>query len=140
MAWMYRVQQRLGITHPEALALLIFCFVFLAGLTYRYLDRQAAPVPEGFYAEEDARFEAMPLAPPADTLSPLPEAPALRINLNTATAAELEQLPRIGPKMAERILEYRAQHGPFRRVEDLIGVRGIGAKTLAQLEPLVAVD
>ena len=61
------------------------------------------------------------------------------INLNQATAAELETLPRIGPKIAERILVYRAAHGPFKRVQDLTDVQGIGEKTLARLEPLVTV-
>ena len=61
------------------------------------------------------------------------------INLNRATAAELEALPRIGPKIAGRILAYREAHGPFQRVQDLTDVRGIGEKTLARLEPLVTV-
>ncbi|MGI9174621.1 MAG: ComEA family DNA-binding protein [Rhodothermales bacterium] len=70
---------------------------------------------------------------PAVTLAVRP------INLNQATAAELETLPRIGPKIAERILSYRAAHGPFKRVQDLTDVQGIGEKTLARLEPLVTV-
>ena len=61
------------------------------------------------------------------------------INLNQATAAELETLPRIGPKIAARILAYRAAHGPFRQVQDLTDVQGIGEKTLARLAPLVTV-
>ena len=64
----------------------------------------------------------------------------LRFNLNTATADQLEQLPRIGPTMAERILDYRTAHGPFKHVEDLTLVQGIGEKTLALLLPLVYVE
>lgn len=61
------------------------------------------------------------------------------VNLNTATQAELETLPRIGPAMAQRILDYRAQHGGFTSVEDLRNVSGIGDATYEQLAPLVTV-
>lgn len=57
----------------------------------------------------------------------------LRISINTASARELEQLPRIGPKMAERIIAER----PFNSVNDLLRVKGIGEKTLEQLLALV---
>lgn len=62
-----------------------------------------------------------------------------RVNLNTADAAALETLPRIGPAMADRILSWRAQHGPFRAVEDLLDVSGIGEATLDALRDLVTV-
>ena len=62
------------------------------------------------------------------------------VNLNTATASELERLPRIGPKLAARILRHRAIHDPFQRVEDLVQVHGIGAKTLALLAPCLVVE
>jgi competence protein ComEA len=61
------------------------------------------------------------------------------VNLNTATLDQLESLPGIGPALAQRILAYREQHGPFRRVEDLLKVSGIGAKRLADLRPKVTV-
>ena len=63
-----------------------------------------------------------------------------RININTATAAELEQLPRIGPATAARILAQRRRRGAFRTIEDLSIVRGIGPKTLAELKPLVTIS
>ena len=58
-----------------------------------------------------------------------------RMNLNTATSAQLQQLPRIGEAMAQRILDYRRANGRFRSVEDLNNVRGIGDKTLEKLRP-----
>jgi comEA protein len=61
------------------------------------------------------------------------------INLNTATAAQLETLPGIGKATAERILEYRQKNGAFRKVEDLMNVRGIGEKSFLQLKALVVV-
>jgi competence protein ComEA len=54
---------------------------------------------------------------------------AEKININTASAVTLTQLKRIGPKLSERIVEYREKHGPFERPEDIVKVRGIGPKT-----------
>lgn len=50
------------------------------------------------------------------------------VNLNTATAEELEQVKGIGPKLAEKIIEYRKTNGPFKRAEDIVNVQGIGTK------------
>jgi competence protein ComEA len=50
------------------------------------------------------------------------------VNLNTATATELEQVKGIGPKLAEKIIEYRKTNGPFKRAEDIVNVQGIGTK------------
>ncbi len=61
------------------------------------------------------------------------------ININTATQAELETLPRIGPSMAARIIEYRTAHGPFQRTEDIMNVTGIGPATYAQIKNLITV-
>ncbi len=54
---------------------------------------------------------------------------AEKININKASAVELTQLKRIGPKLSERIVEYREKHGPFEWPGDIMQVRGIGPKT-----------
>ena len=57
------------------------------------------------------------------------------LDLNAATAAELDALPGIGPVLAARIVEHRRQHGAFRSVEELLSVPGIGPRLLARLRP-----
>jgi comEA protein len=59
------------------------------------------------------------------------------ININSATYDELQKLPRIGPALAQRIIEYRTNNGQFRAVEELINVKGIGKKTLENLKPFL---
>ena len=65
--------------------------------------------------------------------------PTAPVNLNTATQAQLESLPGLGAKAAERILEYRQKNGSFKKVEDLMNVKGIGEKSFLKLKPLLTV-
>ena len=74
---------------------------------------------------------------PAPAAAAAPTKPA--INLNTATIDQLETLPGIGRKTAERIIEYRTKAGGFKRIEDLMNVKGIGEKSFLKLKPLVVV-
>jgi competence protein ComEA len=73
--------------------------------------------------------EPKPTAAPAATM----------LNLNTATAAQLEALPGIGKATADRILEYRQKSGGFKKIEELMNVRGIGEKSFLRLKPLITV-
>lgn len=81
---------------------------------------------------------AAPVAPPAQTPSAKATAPA-PLDLNTATAPQLEALPGIGPATAKRILEYREKNGSFKKIEELMNVPGIGEKSFLKLKPLIAV-
>lgn len=67
-------------------------------------------------------------------------APSGVVNINSADASQLSLLPRVGPKAAERIIEYRTQNGPFKKASDLMQVKGIGAKTFERLAPHIVVD
>jgi competence protein ComEA len=87
---------------------------------------------------------AAPLAPGQEDLprqtSHIAKAPATAIDINQATVEDLANLPGIGPKLARRIVTFREKHGPFRRVEDLLAIRGIGHKKWKKIRPHLKVE
>ena len=82
---------------------------------------------------------ALAFAQDADKAAPASDHQGKKVNINTASAAELAYLPRIGAKVAERIVAYRKEK-PFARPEDLMEVKGIGEKLFLTLKPYVAVS
>lgn len=62
------------------------------------------------------------------------------ININSATVAELERLPQIGRKTAEAIVEFRTVNGQFRRVEQLMQIRGVSEERFANLRPYIKIE
>jgi competence protein ComEA len=66
--------------------------------------------------------------------------PAVALDLNTATTAQLAQVPGIGAVTAKAIVQFRQKSGPFERVEDLLAIRGISARKLEQIRPYVTVS
>jgi competence protein ComEA len=79
----------------------------------------------------------------ASLLSSLPAQAATegkKVNVNSADASQLSMLPRVGPSVAQRIVDYRKQNGPFKKPEDLMLVQGIGDKTFQLLKPYLAVS
>ena len=91
-----------------------------------------------------ASLLTVPALPPHDLLAQEPpprtttERPA-PLNLNAATEAQLEALPGIGAATATRIVEYRKKNGGFKKVEDLMNVKGIGEKSFLKLKALITV-
>ena len=65
---------------------------------------------------------------------------AEKINLNTATLEELMTLDRIGPKYAQRIIDYRETHGAFEQIEDIMKVKGIGPKTFEANKDKITIE
>jgi competence protein ComEA len=93
----------------------------------------AAPVADGEQVVVPSRGAGGAVAPPSSVGS-TPSAP---LDLNTATAEQLDALPGIGPVTAQKILDYRQAHGAFQTVDELEGVPGIGPGRLSQLKGLV---
>ena len=87
---------------------------------------------------------AMAEGPAVETAVEVPQEAILPdlspLDLNTATAEELAELPGIGPALAERIIAYRQEQGPFETVEELMEVKGIGQGKLAGLEGRITVE
>ena len=100
--------------------------LFVALCAGLLLASSSAPTAvEGRPAQQQVQQEAAP--------------PEEQVDLNTATAEELETLPGIGPRTAELIVEYRREQ-PFTKVEDLMNIRGIGERTFLRLRPLIRVN
>jgi competence protein ComEA len=89
----------------------------------------AAPIADGEQVLVPARGQGA-----AAGGSPSPTAP---VDLNTANADQLDALPGVGPATAQKIIDFRQAHGPFRNIDELEGVPGIGPSKLAQLKGLV---
>ena len=80
------------------------------------------------------------IASPDSDKTIVDDKPTSAIDINTATAVQLQMLPGIGPKLAERVVSYREQQGRFRTVEDLLEVKGIGPSVLSRIKPLIIVS
>lgn len=114
------------------------------------MGKVRALVPKAAEASPIATPSGRPSAPPADarplasaasssSASAAKAAPPLVV-LNTATEAELDKLPGIGPSTAARIVALREKLGRFKRVEDLLRVKGIKRRLLARIKPFIALD
>jgi competence protein ComEA len=66
--------------------------------------------------------------------------PAVVVNLNTATVTDLQELPGIGAKVAARIVDYRQKKGPFKKIEELMNVQGVGEKSFLKLRSQITVS
>lgn len=121
----------------ERLLILIAVLVCAGMVGYQALYHpQVSPsVPVYAQSEVDAESEEYQPAPPENSsLFSL-------VSLNSATQQELEErLPGVGEKLAQRIVEYRDQHGGFQSLEELKNVEGIGDKTLEKIKPYLSLS
>ena len=121
-----------------------FTLGFLAGRSTAPGDVIITQLPQVTQAPD----RAMPVLPPepAETISSSRDASVSEqensglININTATAAQLDTLPGIGPVLAQRIIDYRQANGPFTSLSQLMLVEGIGEKRLADILPLITIE
>ena len=153
-------------THNEFVAIVVALTLLLVGQVARQFLMDRPVFDDEYYHERDSLFFALSSATiePDTIIIPRADSAAVadstyaepdsthtvvesggespqddRIDVNRASLVELTRLPGIGPRLAERIVEYRRRHGPFRRVSDLENVSGIGPKKLESLAPLVIV-
>jgi len=101
---------------PSDRLLVVAMLIMAGGLVVRYIER------------------------PAPVAAVQPVRTAMRVNVNDASPATLSLLPGIGPGLASRIVEHRAEHGPIRTLDELRAVHGIGVKTAAKVEPYVVFE
>ncbi|NNE69986.1 MAG: helix-hairpin-helix domain-containing protein [Rhodothermales bacterium] len=149
--YIYRLEVRFGLTSAEFRGYLLLALLMAAGVTIREFSLRIPAVDQDLYRELEEEFarqaqrmRAMELVGPVQeelpdlAVAPMPAVrPENLIDLNTATSTQLETLPRIGPALAGRILRHRQRYGPFRSVNDLLMVDGIGPATLSGLRLLV---
>jgi competence protein ComEA len=110
-------------------------------LALRLRDEEQVDVPEVGAARSPAppQPRASATTPPGGR-APTAARPVSTINLNSATQAELETLPSIGPALAARIVEHRLSNGPFAAIDDIVNVPGIGESILERIRPFVTVE
>ncbi len=141
-----------GFTKIQQRAMVFLLASFGAGCVILYYRRQQPPPPVApalaaqfqiFSRQlepDTARVDSVPQVRGLTAPSAIPAAARKRININTATPAELIALPGIGAAMAQRLVAYREQNGKFRRWEDLAKVKGIGKRKLEALKDWVVLQ
>ena len=130
-----------GLTPSERRGARVLAIVLAIG-TLSDLHRARAPgrlpPPERFASAPAAGAAAPPAPPVSSALSTRPPAPAVALqplDLDSASVADLDRLPGIGPVLAARIVEHRRLHGRFHHVDELLLVPGIGPRLLERLRP-----
>jgi len=140
-------------TKQEQKFLLVIVLAFFVGLTIKYVRQHSAnSQSDDAWDAERTRIlnefkeaavqdeEPIGAAPKSQQTSVSKQAITGKININSATLQELQMLPRIGPATAKKIIDYRTQHGPFKREVDIQKVKSIGPKTFGKIENYIIVD
>lgn len=137
-AWIWQAEDRSCEAKGAAGRTLRFLFsttliIFFAGIRLVWALGNNCLLPSAYCALQKGQ-EARPAGARAPSKLP---APTLDINL--ASAEDFQKLPGIGPKLAEQIVAFRRKHGPFRRVEDLMAIKGVGIKKWKAIRPYLRV-
>ena len=120
----------------EQLVLLMLSLALLAGLVVSYFDRTHPDAIRDF----DVKKNAVPVPNMLEEIPVEDHGTPLLIDINSASAKDFQQLPGIGPSIAQRIVDHRTKIGKFNAIEDITHVSGIGPKTLERLRPQLTIS
>lgn len=162
-----QLSKKIGLTQTELKICLFVVFIFVAGLTYQvfFNDREDVPYQIFDYSEEDRKFYGTNQDSSSSSVEKSDDKevdykqevldfntsrfgniqkkklPAEKsINLNTAKLEELINLPGVGEKTAQKIIEYRDIHKQFKSIDELINIKGIGQSKLAKIKKYIFID
>ncbi len=135
-----RLMEWLALTGTERKVLWFLAATLAVGAGIRLYRATFPDAPSFEYRSSDSTFAARSAQAAEAPLTPALEGTDNRINLNTADRAALMTLPGIGRVLADRIVQYRTDHGPFRSINALSAVKGISRRKLQQLSPYVTLD
>ena len=128
----------LALTPAERRGALVLIVLLLLGAAHdlwRAAGTRSHAPPDPSPADDRAGTMDPPDPPSARTVNPRPPAATPRLDINRADARELDALPGVGPVLAERIVQQRGRFGPFRDLDELLVVRGVGPRLLERLRP-----
>ncbi len=136
-----KINDAIGLTKTEAVVFWFLIFAFALGVAIKFVRGDVAghsaeskfdySVFDSEFEKRSAEIEKYVEKP--NTVIETDE-PSFKVNINTATKEELMKLPGIGEQMAERIIQHRKVYGEFRRVEDIMNVKGIGQKKFEKIK------
>lgn len=147
-----RIQEKLGLTKSEAGIIIFLSFGLILGGTAkilhldRFTGRYDFSQSDSFFVAASSKIDSV-IAAEEDTLKASKKSNsktklsiAFPIDLNKATMEGLVALPGVGKATAQKIIDYRAAHGNFKSIEDLMKVKGIGSKKFEKMKPFIKVD
>jgi competence ComEA-like helix-hairpin-helix protein len=164
---MKKLLKRLGLSYKEKIVLVFLLSAFLIGTILKYSDwkrpvvfdytnrdRQFEDLAKNSFTElgkapagEEKKLRAADIIKFADSLYYIKDDKRdkssltnIRVNINTALAGDLTGLPGIGAVIAERIIEYREIHGPYRKIEEIMNVKGIGDRKFESIKENIFIE